>query len=155
MVAVAITSITTVIQTRKQITSFYSVSNRFQFVQLRTKLFVKISPQILFSLNNLLCAAKECEGNIRLFMEELINPETTKLENGIPIENACVKVEIIRSMFSGKMAAILSGAGGASCQMCTATHDNLKDRDLVVDGFTLYLHSGLRPSVWRKVTSDN
>ena len=40
-------------------------------------------------------------------------------------------------MFDGKMAAILSGAGGASCQMCTATHDDLKDRDLVVDGFSI------------------
>ena len=35
------------------------------------------------------------------------------------------------------MAAILSGAGGASCQMCTATHDDLKDRDLVLDGFSI------------------
>ena len=70
-------------------------------------------------------------------MEELINPETAKLENGISIENGFVKVEIIWSMFDGKMAAILSGAGGASCQMCTATHDELKDRDLVVDSFPL------------------
>ena len=32
---------------------------------------------------------------------------------------------------------VLSGAGGASCQMCTATHNDLKDRELVVDGFPI------------------
>ena len=47
------------------------------------------------------------------------------------------KVDIIRSMFDGKMAAILSGGGGPSCQMCTATHEDLKDRELVEDGFTI------------------
>ncbi|KAI6646992.1 hypothetical protein LOD99_8991 [Oopsacas minuta] len=40
-------------------------------------------------------------------------------------------------MFDGKMAAILSGAGGASCQMCTATHKDLKDRNLVLEGFSI------------------
>ena len=49
-----------------------------------------------------LCAAKECEKNIRLFMEQLINPESAKFGNGISIENGIVKVEIIRSMFDGK-----------------------------------------------------
>lgn len=44
-----------------------------------------------------------------------------------------VNVEIIRSMFDGKMVAILSGAGGASSQICTATHDDLKDRELIED----------------------
>ena len=32
-----------------------------------------------------------------------------------------VRIDIVRSMFDGKMAAIMSGAGGASCQFCTAT----------------------------------
>ena len=35
------------------------------------------------------------------------------------------------------MAAILSGAGGASYQMCTATHKDLTDRDLELDGFPI------------------
>ena len=30
-----------------------------------------------------LCAARECEKNIRLFMEDLINPKTEQLQNGI------------------------------------------------------------------------
>ena len=67
----------------------------------------------------------------------LINPDTEKLQNGITLQNGVVKVEIVRSMFDGKMSAILSGAGGASCQMCTATHDDLKDRDLIEDGFPI------------------
>ena len=40
-------------------------------------------------------------------------------------------------MFDGKMAAILSGARGASFQMCTATQNDLKDRKLVVYGFPI------------------
>ena len=47
-------------------------------------------------------------------MEELISPETAKLEDENSIENGFVNVEIIRSMFDGKMAATLSGAGRAS-----------------------------------------
>ena len=39
-----------------------------------------------------------------------------------------------------KMAGILSGAGGASCQMCTATQDDLTDRDLVLEGFPINRH---------------
>ena len=70
-------------------------------------------------------------------MEDLINPDPEKLQNGITLQNGVVKVEIVRSMFDGEMSAILSGAGGASCQMCTATHDDLKDRDLIEDGFPI------------------
>ena len=38
------------------------------------------------------------------------------------------------------MSAILSGAGGASCQMRTATHSDLKDRELVIQGFPINRH---------------
>ena len=54
-------------------------------------------------------------------MEDLFNPDTSKLSDGITTEYGLVNVDINRSMFDGKIAAILSGAGGASCQMCTAT----------------------------------
>ena len=40
-------------------------------------------------------------------------------------------------MFDGKMAGILSGAGGASCQLCMATHKELKDRDFIVQGYPI------------------
>ena len=47
-------------------------------------------------------------------------------------DNQQVHVDIVRSMFNGKMSAIQSGAGGASCQLCTATHNELKDRELII-----------------------
>ena len=94
------------------------------------------SPNSPFSQRPIfLCAATECEENIRSFMECRINPDTAMLQNGITLENGVVNVDIIRSMFDGKMTAILSGAGGASGQMCTATHKDLKDRELVLEGF--------------------
>ena len=97
-----------------------------------------ISPNSPFSQRPIfLCAAKECEENIRTFMEDMINPETSKLGESRSIEGGLVIVDIIRSMFDGKMSAILSGAGGASCLMCTATHKDLKDRELVTDGFPI------------------
>ena len=35
------------------------------------------------------------------------------------------------------MAKILSGAGGAPCQLCTATSDQIYDIDIVKDGFPI------------------
>ena len=84
-----------------------------------------------------LCAAKECKDNIRKFNEDIINPDTAKLGTGVSLDRGLVVVDIIRSMFDGKMAAILSGSRCASCQMCTATHKDLKDKVLVVDGFPI------------------
>ncbi|KAI6651099.1 hypothetical protein LOD99_5449 [Oopsacas minuta] len=40
-------------------------------------------------------------------------------------------------MLDGKVASILSGAGGASCQLCTATQKELKDRDLILQGYPI------------------
>ena len=48
----------------------------------------------------------------------MINPETSKLSDGISTEYGLITVDINRSMFDGKMAAFLFGAGRASCQMC-------------------------------------
>ena len=52
-----------------------------------------------------LCAAKECKDNIRKFMEDMINPETAKLGTGVSLDRGLVVVDVIRSMFDGKMAA--------------------------------------------------
>ena len=79
-----------------------------------------------------LCAAKECEENIRIFMENLINPETAKLQNGNSLENGSVKVDIIRSMFDGKMVAILSGAGGRF------SHDGFPINRTISDAIKLF-----------------
>ena len=99
-----------------------------------------------------LCSAKKNENNIRQLMTDLIYPDTDKMtsEGFILADNEHVRIDIVRSMFDSKMAGILSGAGGASCQLCTATHDQLKDRELVIQGFPINRHisDGLR-NVWR------
>ena len=71
-----------------------------------------------------LCAAKENESDIRQFMVDLINPDTDLMKNeGFNLSNQeHVHIDIMRSMFDGKMASNLSGAGGANCQLCTVTH---------------------------------
>ena len=71
-------------------------------------------------------------------MITLINPITEQLKNeGINFNKQHVEIDIVRSMLDGKMAAILSGAGRASCQLCTATFIELKDRELVIQGFPI------------------
>ena len=75
-------------------------------------------------------------------MTDLINLEIELMKSeGFSLgDNQKVHVNIVRSMFDGKMSAILSGAGGASCQLCTATHNELKDRELIIEGFPINRH---------------
>ena len=72
-------------------------------------------------------------------MTELINPGTDKMTSeGFTLAgNELVRIDIVRSLFDGKLAGILSGAGGASCQLYTATHSELKDRQIVLQGFPI------------------
>ena len=68
---------------------------------------------------SLICQ-KENEENVKFILDTIINPEVTLIEKeGIILPNGQVIVEIKRTMFDGKMSAILSGASGASCQLCT------------------------------------
>ena len=70
-------------------------------------------------------------------MADIINPDTDKLKNeGFDIP----EIDITRSMFEGKMSAILPVAGGASCQLCTATHTEWKDQQLILQGFPINRH---------------
>ena len=49
-------------------------------------------------------------------MRDIINPDTDTMKNdGFNMEGGHVNISIVRSMLDGKMAGILSGAGGASC----------------------------------------
>ncbi|KAI6655659.1 hypothetical protein LOD99_1799 [Oopsacas minuta] len=86
-----------------------------------------------------LLAAKENEANIKRFMDDLINTDTDLMRSeGFTLgPDQQVRVDIVRSMLDGKMAGILSGAGGASCQLCTATHKELNDRELIIQGFPI------------------
>ena len=71
-------------------------------------------------------------------METIINPEVTEIErDGFSITGGQVKVKILRTMLDGKMSQILSGAGGANCQLCTATYVQLKDLELIRTGFPI------------------
>ncbi|KAI6659039.1 hypothetical protein LOD99_14715 [Oopsacas minuta] len=86
-----------------------------------------------------LLAAKENEANIKRFMDDLINTDTDLMRSeGFTLgPDQQVRVDIVRSMLDGKMAGILSWAGGASCQLCTATHKELSDRELIIQGFPI------------------
>ena len=71
-------------------------------------------------------------------MNELINPKTSTLEgSGLDISGGHVNDRIIRSLFDSKMSATLSDGGGASCQLCTANHTQLKNLDLIRNGFPI------------------
>ena len=104
------------------------------------KLWKNNSPNSPFSQRPIfLLAGKENEENIRNFMTDLINPDTDQMQKeGFSLDDhQKVHVEIVRSMFDGKMAALLSGAGGASCQLCTTTRAQIKDRDFVLQGYPI------------------
>ncbi|KAI6659668.1 hypothetical protein LOD99_14591 [Oopsacas minuta] len=85
-----------------------------------------------------LLAAKENSENVRHLMDTYINSYVVDLEeNGIPLSQRLVRIKLLRTMFDGKMAEILSGAGGAHCQLCTATFKQLHDVELIRDGFPI------------------
>ena len=74
-------------------------------------------------------------------MENIINPEVNTIEQlGLQFPQGHVHVKIIRSMLDGKMTGILSGAGGAHCQLCTANIKDLKDIEMVRAGFPINRH---------------
>ena len=42
---------------------------------------------------------------------------------GVELPTGLVNIDITRCLFDTKMAAILDGAGGAACHLCTATRE--------------------------------
>ena len=71
--------------------------------------------------------------NVKFFMDSLINQETSTIEeSGLSLRNGHAEVNIIRSHFDTKMAKILGGAGGASCQLCTASFAQIHDIDIIL-----------------------
>ena len=68
-----------------------------------------------------------------ILMDSTINPPTKSLKvAGIQLTAGNVNIHITRCLFDTKMAAILDGAGGASCHLCTSTQDHqLKYIDLI------------------------
>ena len=89
----------------------------------------------------LLTAQKESIDNVKFIMENIINPEVNTIEQlGLQFPQGHVHVKIIRSILGGKMSGILSGAGGAHCQLCTASFKDLKDIEMVRAGFPINRH---------------
>ncbi|KAI6659635.1 hypothetical protein LOD99_14558 [Oopsacas minuta] len=71
-------------------------------------------------------------------MDTLINKESTEItEKGLELTSGFCEVEIQHSQLDGKMAKIISGAGGACCQFCTATFKQIHDPDIAKDGFPI------------------
>ena len=97
-------------------------------------------PNSPFSIRPIsLLALPENSENVSFLMKTMINQETDVIEaNGLDLTNGHhATVNILRSQLDGKMAHILSGTGGASCQFCTATFKQIHDVDLVSDGFPI------------------
>ncbi|KAI6661408.1 hypothetical protein LOD99_13279 [Oopsacas minuta] len=86
-----------------------------------------------------LLAATDNHDNIRQIMKDIINPETDQMrDQGFYFaDDKHIFVDVVQSMFDGKMASILSGAGGSSCQLCTATQKELKDRESILLGYPI------------------
>ena len=102
-----------------------------------------------------LIAMKENEENVKYLMESHINPETKIIENeGINLPQGLVKVHVIRSMFDGKMSGILTGAGGAKCQLCTATFDQISDLELIRTGFPINRTISAAKEIFATVDKD-
>ena len=72
-------------------------------------------------------------------MKNMINTETADMEdNGLVLGSGIhASVEVIRSQVHGKMAKILSGAGGASCQFCMLHSCRYMIPILSKDGFPI------------------
>ena len=82
-------------------------------------------------------ALPENEVNVKFLFELMKNPETSLIEESlISLQNGKGEVTIISSHFDMKMAKILSGGGGARCQLCTATFAQIHI-GFVNDGFAI------------------
>ena len=58
-------------------------------------------------------------------------------------------------MFDGKMAGMLSGAGGAHCQLCTANFNELHDLELVHSGFPIIRSITVAKEIFSEVDRED
>ena len=98
---------------------------------------------------------KENEANVRYLMDSRINPETSIIEQeGIELEQGIIKFKVLRTMFDGKMSGILTGAGGAKCQLCTATAHEIHDLEMVRSGFPMNRTISAAKEIFSQVDRD-
>ena len=83
-----------------------------------------------------LCAAKENESKIRDLVTDLIYPDTHKMASeGVTLAvNERAQIDIVRSMFDGRMAGIFSGTGGETTNYA---HNEKKYREIITQGFPI------------------
>ena len=104
----------------------------------------------------LLTAQKECIDSVKFIMDKIINPEVKTIEQeGLYFTQGHVQVKITRSMLDGKMCGILSGAGGARCQLCTASIGDTKDIEMVRGGFPINRHISDAKEIFAIVDEDD
>ena len=85
-----------------------------------------------------LLALCESEENVKFLMDTTINTETQILQStGVQLKEGKVNVNITRCLFDTKMAAILDGAGGKACHLCTCTRNQMKDIELIKQGIPI------------------
>ena len=85
-----------------------------------------------------LLALGESEENVKFLMDGTINSESKLLRSiGVKLTTGVINIDITRCLFDTKMAAILDGAGGASCHLCTSTREQIKDVELVKHGYPI------------------
>ena len=88
-----------------------------------------------------LIAQAENFDSVKFTMENFVNSETQMLQSqGFDLQQGHIHVVILRSMFDCKISGLLSGAGGAKCQLCTAIALQLRHLDLVRGGFPINRH---------------
>ena len=83
-------------------------------------------------------AQKECLASVHHLMENIINTEVKSIvQEGLQFPQAHVQINIYRRKINYKMSAILSGAGGAHCPLCTASKKDFFDLELVRAGYPI------------------
>ncbi|KAI6651055.1 hypothetical protein LOD99_5632 [Oopsacas minuta] len=73
-----------------------------------------------------------------IYWDSIVNSEVNSItQEGILLPKGFVNVTFHRTMIDGKMLGILSRAGDAHCQLCTANKSELKDLEIVRSGFPI------------------
>ena len=104
----------------------------------------------------LLTAQRESIVNVKFIMEKIIDPEVNTIEQlGLQFPQGYAHLKIISRMLDGIMCGILSGAGGAHCQLCTASIKDLKDIEMVRAGFPINRHISDAKELFEHVDKDD
>ena len=115
------------------------------------------SPNSPFAMRPVaLLALCESEENVKFLMDTTINTETQILQStGVQLNEGKVNVNITRCLFDTKMAAILDGAGGAPCHLCTCTRNQMMDIELIKQGIPINRSIDSAIEIFAEVDEDD